>query len=132
MILTSAGFHLALQFHPDLGRGLVFATEPFFCYSQSVKSGIHPTYYPEAKITCACGQTYTIGSTIEKMEVEICGACHPFYTGQDKIVDTAGRVEKFKNRAAKAQESKPKNVKKVTAEKADIKKPKAPAKNKAE
>ena len=70
-----------------------------------MKAKIHPTYYSEATITCACGQRYTIGSTVKEMHVEICAACHPFYTGQDRVVDTAGRVEKFKSRAAKAQAS---------------------------
>lgn len=67
-----------------------------------MKTGIHPTYYPDATVTCACGATYTLGSTVAKMDVEICASCHPFYTGQDKIIDTAGRVEKFKTRAAAA------------------------------
>ena len=68
-----------------------------------MKTGTHPTYYSEATITCACGQRYTLGSTVKEMHVEICAACHPFYTGQDRVVDTAGRVEKFRSRAAKAQ-----------------------------
>jgi large subunit ribosomal protein L31 len=68
-----------------------------------MKTDIHPTYYPEATINCTCGEKYTLGSTVENMHVEICAACHPFYTGQDKIVDAAGRVEKFRSRAAKAQ-----------------------------
>ncbi len=79
-----------------------------------MKSDTHPTYFPEAKITCACGTTYTVGSTVEKMDVEICAACHPFYTGQDRTIDTAGRVEKFKNRTAAAR---PKAVKKTPAKK---------------
>ncbi len=66
-----------------------------------MKSDIHPAYHPNAVIKCACGATYRIGSTKEKLEVEICSACHPFYTGAAKIVDTAGRVEKFKRRLAK-------------------------------
>ena len=49
-------------------------------------------------MVCACGRTFTVGSTQEKLEVEICSACHPFYTGNEKIFDAAGRVEKFKNR----------------------------------
>jgi large subunit ribosomal protein L31 len=80
-----------------------------------MKEKIHPNYYPEATITCACGQTYTIASTVKEMHVEICAACHPFYTGQDKIVDTAGRVEKFKSRAAKAQAPAKPKVKKKAA-----------------
>ncbi len=65
-----------------------------------MKKSIHPTYFPNAKFSCACGATYTIGSTKEAHSVEICSACHPFYTGNEKIVDTAGRVEKFKARQA--------------------------------
>jgi len=67
-----------------------------------MKTQTHPTYFPEAKVTCACGRTFTVGSTQEKISVEICSACHPFYTGNDKILDTAGRVEKFKARKAAA------------------------------
>jgi large subunit ribosomal protein L31 len=67
-----------------------------------MKTDTHPTYFPEAKVVCACGRTFTVGSTSEKISVEICSACHPFYTGNDKILDTAGRVEKFKNRRAAA------------------------------
>lgn len=76
-----------------------------------MKTDIHPTYFEKAKVTCACGNTFAIGSTMEKIEVEICSACHPFYTGNDKVLDTAGRVEKFKTRRAKASESKPKKKK---------------------
>jgi len=67
-----------------------------------MKQDIHPQYFPKAKIVCSCGKTYEIGSTKEKMEVEICSNCHPFFTGQEKLIDTAGRVEKFKARQAKA------------------------------
>lgn len=67
-----------------------------------MKADTHPTYFPEAKVVCACGRTFTVGSTKEKLEVEICSACHPFYTGNEKILDTAGRVEKFKARRAAA------------------------------
>lgn len=65
-----------------------------------MKTDIHPKYYTNATFTCACGNTYTMGSTKESHSVEICSACHPFYTGNEKIVDTAGRVEKFKARQA--------------------------------
>ena len=67
-----------------------------------MKSDTHPTYFPQAQVTCACGQTFTVGSTKEKLSVEICSACHPFYTGNEKIMDVAGRVEKFKARRAAA------------------------------
>ncbi|MDD5068369.1 MAG: 50S ribosomal protein L31 [Candidatus Pacebacteria bacterium] len=69
---------------------------------------IHPKYFPAAKVKCACGKTYTVGSTRETFEVEICSACHPFYSGSEKIIDTAGRVERFKARKAKAVEPKKK------------------------
>ena len=75
-----------------------------------MKTDIHPTYFPQAKVTCACGRTFTVGSTREKIEVEICSNCHPFYTGNDKIMDTAGRVEKFKARSSFAKASKDKRA----------------------
>ncbi|PWB39098.1 MAG: 50S ribosomal protein L31 [Parcubacteria group bacterium] len=61
-----------------------------------MKKNIHPTYYPDAKITCACGHVMTVGSTVKEIHVEICSHCHPFYTGKEKLVDTAGRVDRFK------------------------------------
>lgn len=67
-----------------------------------MKTDTHPTYFPEAKVVCACGRSFVVGSTQEKIAVEICSNCHPFYTGNDKILDTAGRVEKFKARRAAA------------------------------
>jgi large subunit ribosomal protein L31 len=68
-----------------------------------MKSAIHPKFYTESVTTCVCGATYTIGSTLEKIDVEICAACHPFYTGQEKVMDTKGRVDKFKKRVAAAK-----------------------------
>jgi large subunit ribosomal protein L31 len=68
-----------------------------------MKKDIHPKYYPQAIIKCACGNKIIVGSTKEKVDVEICGACHPFLTGKEKIMDTAGRVKKFKDRAAKVK-----------------------------
>ena len=65
-----------------------------------MKKDIHPNYYPNATFTCACGAKYVIGSTKENNNIEMCSACHPFYTGNEKIVDSAGRVEKFKARQA--------------------------------
>ncbi len=67
-----------------------------------MKTDTHPTYFPEAKVVCACGNVYTIGSTKKELSVEICSACHPFYTGNEKLMDVAGRVEKFKARRAAA------------------------------
>lgn len=68
-----------------------------------MKTKIHPKWYPEAKVTCACGNSFTIGATVPEIAVEVCFACHPFYTGQMKFVDTAGRVDAFKARQQKAQ-----------------------------
>jgi len=67
-----------------------------------MKKDIHPAYYPNAKITCACGHVFTIGATKQSMEVEICSQCHPLYTGKEKLVDTAGRVEKFQAKLKKS------------------------------
>ncbi len=72
-----------------------------------MKKDIHPTYFPEAKIICACGKVYTAGSTREEIHVELCANCHPFFTGKQKLVDTAGRVEKFQRRYAKFQTQAP-------------------------
>ena len=63
-----------------------------------MKADIHPTFYDKTTATCACGASYIVGSTSETISVEICSACHPFYTGLDKVMDTAGRVDKFKKR----------------------------------
>ncbi len=71
-----------------------------------MKADTHPTYFPNAKVTCLCGKSFTVGSTVKEIHVEICSACHPFYTGNDKILDTAGRVEKFRARRAAAKKSK--------------------------
>jgi large subunit ribosomal protein L31 len=63
-----------------------------------MKAKIHPKYYDKAKVTCLCGNTFTTGSTKPEIRVEICGKCHPFYTGEQRIVDSLGRVERFKKR----------------------------------
>ncbi|MBP6975051.1 MAG: 50S ribosomal protein L31 [Candidatus Pacebacteria bacterium] len=77
-----------------------------------MKADIHPTYYPNAVFTCACGATYSIGSTKEAVQVEICAKCHPFYTGTEKTLDSAGRVDKFNTRKAAAGTTKAKSAKK--------------------
>ena len=64
-----------------------------------MKEKIHPPYY-YATVTCACGNTFKVGSTREELRVELCSACHPFFTGKKKIVDTAGRIEKLKRKYA--------------------------------
>lgn len=73
-----------------------------------MKSNIHPTWYDEAKVTCSCGNTFTTGSTEPSLKVDICSACHPFFTGEMRFVDEQGRVEKFQlkqQHAAKWQAS---------------------------
>ena len=74
-----------------------------------MKKDVHPKYYPNCKVTCVCGNTFTTGSTEPEIKVELCSACHPFYTGKQKLVDTARRVEKFEAKV-KAKDS-VKNVK---------------------
>jgi large subunit ribosomal protein L31 len=69
-----------------------------------MKKDIHPKYFPKATIKCACGAVFEVGSTKEFFETEICSECHPFYTGKEKIMDTLGRVEKFKAKVAKKEE----------------------------
>jgi len=66
-----------------------------------MKSGIHPTYHDDCLVTWACGNKFTTGSTLEKIEVEVCSKCHPFFTGQHKFVDIKGRIDKFKEKQAK-------------------------------
>ena len=67
-------------------------------WSLIMKDDIHPKYFENSVVTCGCGNTFTTGSTREKITVEICSACHPFFTGAQKFVDTAGRVEKFQKK----------------------------------
>jgi len=74
----------------------------------SMKKEIHPKYYPKTKVKCICGNSFTVGSTVPEINIEICSKCHPFYTGKDKVIDTAGRVERFKKRAAKTAKKKKK------------------------
>lgn len=81
-----------------------------------MKAEIHPQYYDKAKVKCVCGKEFTTGSTKPQLDVEICFNCHPFYTGKQNLIDTAGKVEKFKARRAKA-EAAPKVVKKARVKK---------------
>ena len=76
-----------------------------------MKSEIQPQYHQNAKIKCACGKEWKIGSTAAETSVAICGNCHPFYTGTEKIIDTRGRVDKFRKRAEKAKKPVTKKVK---------------------
>jgi len=68
-----------------------------------VKKGIHPKYYSSALVTCACGNTWTTGSTKETIRTDVCSKCHPFYTGEQRIVDTAGQVDRFIRRLQRSR-----------------------------
>lgn len=68
-----------------------------------MKKEIHPQYYKDAQVVCACGNSFTTGSTLKEIRVEICSMCHPFYTGKQKLIDTARRVEKYQAREAKME-----------------------------
>ncbi|OHA67063.1 MAG: 50S ribosomal protein L31 [Candidatus Wildermuthbacteria bacterium RIFCSPHIGHO2_02_FULL_47_12] len=63
-----------------------------------MKKDIHPTYYPKAKVTCACGNAFEVGSTLPSIDIEVCSNCHPFYTGKEKLMDKVGQVQKFRKR----------------------------------
>ncbi|MEZ4582332.1 MAG: 50S ribosomal protein L31 [Caldilineaceae bacterium] len=68
-----------------------------------MKPDIHPTYYPNARVICSCGATWLTGSTVEEIRTDVCSTCHPFYTGEQRIVDTAGQVERFMKRLERRQ-----------------------------
>ena len=63
-----------------------------------MKDGIHPTWYPDAIVSCACGNTWRVASTKKEIHTDVCNKCHPFFTGEQRIVDTAGQVERFNKR----------------------------------
>jgi len=94
-----------------------------------MKKDIHPKYYNDAKITCSCGAVFKVGSTQKELEIEICSQCHPLYTGKKKVLDTAGRVDRFKKLTEKAVEKKA-EIKKVRAQKKSGKKKTAKASSK--
>lgn len=73
-----------------------------------MKKKIHPKYHNKTSVKCACGNTFTLGSTKEFIETEICSQCHPFYTGKEKVMDTMGRVQKFKEKLEKKKKFKKK------------------------
>jgi large subunit ribosomal protein L31 len=87
-----------------------------------MKEKIHPKYFTDAKVTCSCGETFTTGSTKKELKVELCSACHPFYTGNKRMIDTAGRVERFKQRYTKAEAAKPEAAKQEAVKPANAKK----------
>ena len=65
---------------------------------------IHPEYFHDAAVTCSCGNTFTTGSTQKALHTEVCSVCHPFFTGEQRIVDTGGQVERFRRRAQLAKQ----------------------------
>ena len=83
-----------------------------------MKKGIHPKFFPEAKVVCACGNTFTTGSTKESIHVDVCSKCNPFYTGEQRFLDTEGRVEKFRRLQSLKREPK--------AKKEQVKEPERP------
>ncbi len=93
-----------------------------------MKTAIHPDYFEDAKITCACGAVYQVGSTLKEISVELCAACHPFYTGKQKIIDSARRVEKFTEKVTKKSTEKVSAKKVKEAARASKKKEKSVAK----
>ena len=76
-----------------------------------MKAGIHPTYYTNTQVTCSCGSKFVTGSTLSEIKVEICSKCHPFFTGEVKYVDLAGRVDKFRHKQQLAQKQRQKKIK---------------------
>lgn len=83
-----------------------------------MKEDIHPKYYPNAKVICSCGNTFTVGATKPEIHTDVCSACHPFFTGEQRIVDAAGQVERFMKRLEKAEKRQAK-VKASSSESSD-------------
>lgn len=83
-----------------------------------MKPNIHPQYFADCKVSCACGNTFITGATVQTISVDVCSNCHPLFTGEMKFVDTLGRVEKFQKTQAKAKALKEQIVKKVEERKA--------------
>jgi len=82
-----------------------------------MKANIHPQYYNNAQVICACGNKFTTGSTLETIRVELCNKCHPFYTGEQRFVDSASRIQKFKLKQNIAKQYLTKKVKKQEEQK---------------
>lgn len=92
-----------------------------------MKKDIHPKYNSEAKITCACGNVITTGSVKPEMKIEVCSACHPFYTGKKRLVDSTGRVDRFKKRMEKSEKMAADKLERVEAKKKPTVKAEKPA-----
>jgi len=89
-----------------------------------MKANIHPTYYPEAQVICACGNKFTVGSTQPVIHVELCNKCHPFYTGEQRFVDSASRIQKFQSKQVAAKQYQTTKSKKVEEKKQKDNEPK--------
>ena len=89
-----------------------------------MKANIHPQWYPEATVTCACGNSFVTGSTVPAIRVELCSACHPFFTGQQKFVDTLGQVDRFikKTESSKVKQDERKKILEARKSKVEEKK----------
>lgn len=74
--------------------------DTFRFFGDPMRADIHPTYYSNATVSCVCGNTFTTGSTMKEIKVDICSNCHPFYTGKQKLIDTEGRVDRFRKKYA--------------------------------
>lgn len=82
-----------------------------------MKANIHPQYFDNAQVVCACGNKFTTGSTLEMIRVELCSKCHPFYTGEQRFVDSASRIQKFQDKQNIAKQYLTKKVKKQEEQK---------------
>lgn len=82
-----------------------------------MKANIHPQYFDNAQVICACGNKFTMGSTLEIIKVELCNKCHPFYTGEQRFVDSASRIQKFQDKQNIAKQYLTKKVKKQEEQK---------------
>ncbi|MFA5749684.1 MAG: 50S ribosomal protein L31 [Candidatus Shapirobacteria bacterium] len=82
-----------------------------------MKQGIHPQYFDNCQVNCVCGNKFTTGSTVEKIDVDVCSKCHPFFTGQQKFVDIKGRIDKFKEKVAKGKANAEKKIAKKPSKK---------------
>ena len=94
-----------------------------------MKADLHPNWFPEAKVTCACGNTFTTGSTKPEIRVEICSNCHPLFTGQQKFIDTLGQVDRFikKTEVAKVKQEERKKILEARKSKVEEKKKERPS-----
>lgn len=77
-----------------------------------MKASVHPQYFPQAQVICVCGNRFTVGSTSEVIHVELCSNCHPFYTGEQKFIDTQSKIQRFQEKQKKAQSYKAVKIKK--------------------